>query len=64
MDTIGTQLAGGRFVHSSMWLGQQTVSSLKRFYSNVLYREVPLYMETVNSSYAGKLPYMEVMSSS
>ena len=33
VDTIGTQLAvlcRGGFLHSSMWLGLQTVSSLKR----------------------------------
>ena len=54
-NTAGTQLVvlyrevsqfRGRFVHSSMWLGLQTVSSLKRhpLFKSVLYREVPLYI--------------------
>ena len=54
-DTIGTQLAvlcrkvsltqRYRFVHRSMWLGLQAVSSLERgpFIQSVLYREVPRY---------------------
>ena len=36
----------GIFVHSSMWLGLQTVSSLERcpLFQSLLYREVPLYL--------------------
>ena len=54
VDTTGTQHClsciercpkfRGRFVHSSMWLGLQTVSSLERCpLFSVLYGEVPLY---------------------